>query len=266
MIKIISIAQGKKQGVFKIEFDNGEALFVVEDVLVKYRLTKERELTEEEFLEIQQENQLQKGLNLALRYIDFQMRSILETDQYLREKEIDEPSRIAILERLQEMKWLDDLNYAKSFVRTKKRVSDKGVYHLSYQLKQKGVKSELIEEALLEFSEEEQHELALKVAGSLAKQYRKRSYREALQKIRLGLNNKGFTSQDIQFAFEHLEFEKDEEAEWTLLLRECEKLWHKFRNFDRYKRVMKTKEKLYQKGFESDLITHAIEEVESDEE
>jgi regulatory protein len=64
---------------------------------------------------------------------------------------------------------------------------------------------------------------------------------------------------------ENLKFEKDEERQSELVLKEAEKLWYKYRKLDGYKRYMKVKQSLYQKGFDSHEIDEAIEQVKDDE-
>lgn len=51
MITIVRISKGKGN-FYKVEFSNGEALRVSEDLLVRYRLLKGMELSEEEFQKV----------------------------------------------------------------------------------------------------------------------------------------------------------------------------------------------------------------------
>jgi len=99
------------------------------------------------------------------------------------------------------------------------------------------------------------------------KRYRTKSFKDALQKTRLHLMQKGFTNEIIDLALESLAFEKDEEQEQQALDKEGERLWRANQRFDFSKKVQKVKQSLFQKGFDYDLIQQFIseKEVEHDE-
>lgn len=69
--------------------------------------------------------------------------------------------------------------------------------------------------------------------------YRTKSFKDALQKTRLHLMQKGFTNEIIDLALESLAFEKDEEQEQQALNKEGERLWRANQRFDFSKKVQK---------------------------
>ena len=79
------------------------------------------------------------------------------------------------------------------------------------------------------------------------KRYRTKSFKDALQKMRLHLMQKGFTNEIIDLALESLAFEKDEEQEQQALDKEGERLWRANQRFD-FLKVQKVKQSLFQKG------------------
>ncbi|MDR2833687.1 MAG: recombination regulator RecX [Streptococcaceae bacterium] len=258
-MKEIKSIRKDKGTQYIVTFLDSDTLKVNEDVLVKFRLHKGMQLSEKEYESIKKEANFQVGFQIALRYLDFQMRSEFELRLHLKQKEIE--NRTQIIERLKELNYINDELFAQSFVRTQKNTSDNGPQKIKYLLKQKGVAPEVIEFALDEFPEDEQNASALRLAEKLVRKYANKSYRENLQKTRLALMNKGFYSDAIQFALENVEIEEDDERQVELLMKETEKLWHKYRKLEGYRKYMKVKQSLYQKGFELDAINYAIEEV-----
>jgi len=263
MKEIKEITKGKSSN-YIIKFTDNATLKVNEDVLVRFRLLKGTRLDEKELEKIKTEADFQVGLQVALRYLSFQMRSEYELRTQLKNKEIQDIAKI--IQRLKEMNLLNDENFAQSFVRTQKNTSDKGPQQIKHLLRQKGMDSQIIDVAMEEFPQEEQDLACAKLAQKLTKKYSNKSHREALQKIRLSLMNKGFYSNSVNFAMDELEFEEDEEQQFELLQKETEKLWHKHRNLEGYKKYMKVKQALYKKGFDLDAIDKAIDEVKLEDE
>lgn len=80
------------------------------------------------------------------------------------------------------------------------------------------------------------------------KRYRTKSFKDALQKTRLHLMQKGFTNEIIDLALESLAFEKDEEQEQQALNKEGERLWRANQRFDFSKKSKKSNKAYSKKG------------------
>lgn len=132
--------------------------------MIKYRLAKGLELDEEMIEHLQQADLLSKAYNKALDHLSYQLRTKKEIKIYLTKLEVPENDQNQIISKLVELNLLDDLAYAKSYVRTAANTTDKGPFVIAQKLKQKGVAEEFINEALIEFSFEQQVQTALKLA------------------------------------------------------------------------------------------------------
>ncbi|GEK36392.1 recombination regulator RecX [Enterococcus thailandicus] len=263
MITVTRISKGKGP-FYQVDLSVGEPLRVSEDVLIRYRLLKGRELDEELIKEIKKSSGEDFGFQQALNYLSYQLRSEKEIRTYLKEKEIVQEDRNKIVARLKELDLINDLVYGESYVRTQMRLSDKGPRKLSQQLQQKGLKPEIIEQALSQYLFEDQVEVASIAAQKAYKKNHGKSQKELLRKIQQNLMTKGFNSEVIQQAIAQLPQEVDEEAEYELLVSQGEKLWRKNARFDLTKRRMKVKQSLYQKGFNLELIQRFISEKEAE--
>ncbi|EPH99565.1 regulatory protein RecX [Enterococcus faecalis 13-SD-W-01] len=265
MITIVRV--GKEKGPFyQVELSDGRKLRVSEDRLVHYRLLKGMELEPETIEEIEKNSQYDYGLQQAMNYLSYQLRSEKEIHTYLRDKEIDKNDRDRIVQRLKELDLIDDRMYGESYVRTQMRLSDKGPRKIAQALQQKGISPEKVEQALLEYPEEEQLNAAIHAAEKAVGKYRGRSHRETLQKTRQALMNKGFSSEIIQQAIDSLESEPDEEEEYQALVTQGDKLWRKHQRLNLSKKKQKVKQSLYQKGFSLEEIQRFIDEKEEQDE
>ncbi len=264
MIKITSV-QKSKSTFYRVYFDNKESLRVSEDMLVNYRLLKDREFSEKEFYEIKKKIGYDIGLQLAMNYISYQLRSEKEVRTYLKGKEIDPADCDLVVSRLKELQVLDDSNYAKSYIRTQLRLNDKGPQVLKRDLVTKGIAMEKIAEALELYTPELQTELAEHAAQKVIKKTHGKSHRELLDKIRQNLLQKGFSSDVIRNTMEQLDLKIDEDAEWEALCKEGRKQLRRLNHKTSQQKRTTIKQKLYQKGFSFDLIQRFIDEEVNNE-
>ncbi|WP_420824503.1 recombination regulator RecX [Vagococcus coleopterorum] len=255
-----------KNNLYKVSLTSGKSFRVSEDVLVRRRLLKGTELSEEEIAEIQKQTQLDHGYQQALNYLSYQLRSEKEIHDYLVKKEIELPSRLEIIERLKSLNLVDDLVFSESYIRTQARLSDKGPRVLKDKLRQKGIKADIIEQALEQFPSDEQEEVAKIAAQKALKKYQRHSFVEQQQKIKQLLMTKGFSPDVISLAIQDLEMEKDPESEVEKLAVLGDKLWRKNQRHDLSKRKQKVTQSLYQKGFNFDDIRAFLSEKEMEDE
>ena len=79
----------KKKRLYLLEIDKKESLYVTEDTIVKYMLTKEMILDKDQLEDIKSFAQFSHGKNLALYFISFKQRSEKEVKDYLFKHEIN---------------------------------------------------------------------------------------------------------------------------------------------------------------------------------
>ncbi|GMA43950.1 hypothetical protein GCM10025853_14070 [Tetragenococcus halophilus subsp. halophilus DSM 20339] len=77
----------KLKGIFyQVTIDNQEKIRVSEDLLVRFRLLKGSELSEEKLADVKEQASYDYGLQEALNYISYQLRTEKETRTYLQKK------------------------------------------------------------------------------------------------------------------------------------------------------------------------------------
>ncbi|GBG95433.1 regulatory protein RecX [Ligilactobacillus salitolerans] len=264
--KITMIKTQKRKGRYNIYLDGKYAFPIGEDVLIRFALSKGQELTEEEIQNITEADNTSKAYQKALNYLSHQLRTKKEVRDHLAQQEIAVPDIEKTIDKLVELKLLDDLQYAKSFVRTMARTSDKGPTVISAKLKQKGILADDISDALLEFPLADQIKSGLAAAKKSANHLHGQSFRAATNKIFQQLMQKGFSSEVVSEVMDELDLKSDDEAESSALREQGDKLWRKNQRFDPKKQVQKVREGLYRKGFASDLINNYLEDKQAEQE
>lgn len=262
--KITMIQAQKKTGRYNIYLDGEYAFAVSESVLINYRLAKGKKLSLELIADIQISDNISKGYNKILDFLSHQMRTQKEIELKLKSLDIAEGFFDDIITKLKENHLIDDLEYAKSFVRTMYNTSDKGPQVIRTKLLQKGVSSNDIEDALILYTPELQAKNCLKLGKKLAQRYHNESFKNLQTKIKQGLITKGFSSEIANLTLEDLALELDQENEFDLLVSAGDKLWNRYVGLESKKRALKIQQALYRKGFALDDIRQYLEDKEND--
>jgi len=136
--------------------------------------------------------------NLSLRYLSYRPRSDKEVLDYLREKQKKTPNLTdeivyKIRGKLQEYKFINDSEFTKFWVEQRTKFKNKPIRVIKYELKQKGIDHELIDEVL---ANTDSKDLDVKSARKLASKkmdfYRNLDPKKRREKVINHLLRKGF--------------------------------------------------------------------------
>lgn len=247
---------------------NGEeyAFSVDENVLIKFRLKKGMELDDFLLTEITDYEAVSKAYQQAVQFLAKRKRTEAEVRNYLREKEVPEFAIQEAIHKLYEYKFLDDEDYAFSYVRTQMNTSDKGPELIMRELQQRGVGAILIEKALMEYPYEKQFEAALALCEKMAAKNNRDSRMVLKQKMEQLLLRKGYPYDMISSVIDEIFENKPEtEGEMEAIRYQGEKARRKFSSLEPSQFKLKMKENLYRKGFSLDLIEQYLSELEEEE-
>ena len=105
-------------------------------------------------------NPISVANNIALNQLSMSPKTRQQLEKALAKK--DTPPDIAktVLDRLAELGYVDDLAYAQMFIRSKTNTKHLARRAMSYELAKRGVPKDLIEEALLDITTEDEWEMA----------------------------------------------------------------------------------------------------------
>lgn len=258
--------QKKNQERFNVFIDYGKgeeyAFSVDSEVLIRFQLKKGMELDDFSFLEIQYQDDIRKAYNLAVNYLARRMRTEKEIKDYLVQKEMDEPIINEVLHKLADQKYINDEEFALSYVRTQKNTTDMGPDVIKIKLKEKGITQGIIQLALVEYPQSEQIEKATKMCEKFFQKNIKDSERILKQKAEQMLLRKGYPFAIIHIAMNEAEMDKDVDEEMEAIHYQGEKAQRKFSKYTGFEYEQKMKQALYRKGFSMDLIEKYLAENE----
>ena len=140
------------------------------------------------------ENTDKEAFDLAIRYLGNREHSRKEIIVKLERKKFNQEAIETALNRLDELGLLDDRSFAMNYVGSRSRKKPLGRYKLRYELLQKGIAEEVIDEVLNEYdSSTHCLDAALKKLPFI-----KGDERYRRKKLHAFLMNRGFDSQTIR--------------------------------------------------------------------
>ncbi|GIO66903.1 regulatory protein RecX [Paenibacillus cookii] len=161
----------KQRGQYQVSF--GEYMLLIhEDTMIKYRMLKGSIFTKQELEEIVLANEKQRAYVQALKYLERKQRTKKELAERLRQKDFGQAVTEQALDRLEREGLINDELYAKQWAEQRISSQKKGRAWVKQELRQKGVDSLLISEALAEVSEEQEFESCLAVGRKKWRQTR----------------------------------------------------------------------------------------------
>ncbi len=134
-------------------FLDGEYAFAV-SLNTALGLKKGQQLSVEQVAELKQEGDVDLAYQRALRYLGFRPRSESEMVSYLAGKGYPEEVSAQVIARLRERGYVDDEAFARFWVDNRTRFRPRSRRALRYELRQKGVDSPTIDEAVEEQDED----------------------------------------------------------------------------------------------------------------
>jgi regulatory protein len=158
-VPVVTALRATRRGGVALHVDDDYACVVSESLVARWRLFKGRELSEADVAAIRSAASGERVMGDAYRLLGHRARSREELRRRLLAKEHDAHAVEAALERLAADGFLDDAAFARSYVADKRQLASWGVERIRRGLRELGVDSLVIDEALGEGGGEEGEEL-----------------------------------------------------------------------------------------------------------
>lgn len=185
---------GKKQERFYVLLSNGEKVVLHGLTLLKTKLKVGDEIDKETLEEYQFEYEKLTAFDKAINLLGRGMKTKKQLMTYLKDKGYMPKVCDYVLEKLGEYNYVDDLQFAKCY--TKMSSKSKGKRAIAFEMKQKGVSDQIIEECLCDLDDQKE------VALSLAQKYLKNKPldQKTKEKLYRHLLSKGFSHEECFYA------------------------------------------------------------------
>lgn len=197
-MKITSIKpQKRKNDRVSIFIDDEFSFGISQETSYKLGLAVGMEISDEFINDVLMEEEKKKILDTALNFLSYRARS--EKELYTRLNKNDYPHNL-ILETIsycKEYGYLNDKEFAASFIRDKTNLNKYGPKKIRYELYKKGVSQNIIDEVLISDKDTE-YDMALELALKRIKRYKGEDRNAIYRKLGGFLQRKGY-SPDIVY-------------------------------------------------------------------
>lgn len=156
---VVTALRATRRGGVALHVDEQYVCVVSESLVARWRLFKGRELTADDVAEIKAASSAERVMGDAYRLLGHRARSTEELRRRLLAKEHDDQAVADAIARLTADGLLDDVAFARSYVADKRRMDGWGAERIRRGLRELGVGSGVVDEALSEGADEETSEL-----------------------------------------------------------------------------------------------------------
>lgn len=188
---ITKIESQKNDERVNIYLDDKFAFGLMKEIQYKYSLFEGMEIDQEFVDKVLLEEEQSKSTNYALRFLGYRQRSEKEIIDKLKEKGFEEKLINGTLDYLKDYNLIDDLEFAKSFMKDKINLNKHGPQRIKYELYRKGISQEIIDEVLDEDNGE--YARALELAEKKLPSYKDDDRNAIYRKLSGFLQRRGYS-------------------------------------------------------------------------
>ena len=236
----------RPNGLYTIYLDNFNSYDIYEEIILKYELLITKTIKEEELNKIIKDNKNYESYYDALKTLKRTIKTKEEIRKLLTEKKYSKENISFAINTLEKQGYLNDKNYANSYVHNAIITTNKGPKKIALELDKKGVELHDYNEALNEFSKDLEKEKIEKLISKKIKSNHKKSTRAIKQKIELDLINNGFSKDLIKEVLNNTLIEENNE----IAKKEYQKYYNKLsKKYSGKELEYKLKQKMYSLGF-----------------
>ncbi len=227
---------------YKVIFDNNE-ITLYEDVILKYDLLLIKDVDIDLLDKIIEENKYYDAYYTALNYIEIKLRYKKEIISYLKKKEFSDDLINEVVNKLEELKLLNNKNYIIAYTNDRINLSSDGPYKIKKSLLEYEFDEEDIDEYLNTIDDSIWIEKLNKIVNKKKNLMKSKSYYMFITKMKNDLYNLGYDKYMIEEILKNIEYNSN------ALEKEAEKAKKKFKN-DKTKII----NSLLRKGFDYEDI------------
>jgi regulatory protein len=134
---------------------DGEFSFAInKDVAVDSRLYKGIEITEKQIIKLKDSDSLQRCMDAAFNFLSYRPRSEMEVKQRLRRRGFSQEIIEKVIYKLKKKAFINDAEFVRYWLENRAEFNPKGRTILKIELKQKGIRRDLLNDMLGDVNEE----------------------------------------------------------------------------------------------------------------
>lgn len=253
----MKIIKYKKIGInkYKVYFDK-EVVELYEDVILKHNLLLKKEIDDELFIEINEDNYRASIYETALKYINIRIRAKKEIEEYLKKKKYDNNDIKECIDELEINGHINDSYFCKCYVNDKINLTNNGIDKIKNDLLKLNIEEDDINECISNIDKNILNEKLNKIINKELRINSKLPIGKLKQKIINKCINLGYNLYDINEILDNINIKTN-----SNIMSDYNKLYKRYFNkYDESKLKNVIKSKLYQKGYDIEEINKLYNE------
>ncbi len=154
------------------------------------KLHKGQALGDADIAKLRGDDEVSRAVDRAVRFLATRPRSEQEVRRSLAQKDVPQPAIDSAMERLRALGYLDDHAFAEFWVNNRRQFKPLSARALRYELRQKGIAADIIDDVLQTQDEDDD---AYRAAQSQLRRIRSTERAELRQKLMMFLARRGFS-------------------------------------------------------------------------
>ena len=236
-----------KNNQYEILLKDGSILKLYDDVILKYNLIIEKKIPDNIYEEILEYNSSLDAYYVAIKYLNRKMRTKLEIEKYLKDKEYKKDIINLTLNKLESNKIINDNDYMKAYINDQVKLNKIGPNKIIKNLKLLGIANENVYSYIESIDDDIWKEKIRKIIDKKIKSNNNYSVSMLKNKIIIYLINEGYDKNIINSVLEGYNIKNSK----NIILKEYNKQKKKLsKKYDGEALKFQIKMKLKAKGFD----------------
>ena len=249
----------QKNNKYKIITDDVE-IITYDNVILEYELLYKKSIDKETYENILKDTSFYDIYNKTVKYILKRLRSEFEIRNYLVRYNMSHNDIEKIISKLKDINLINDKEYVKSYINDKVYLDKCGINKIRNHLSNQNIDLHIIEEELSKIDNNVLDDNLKKIILNKLKHNKKYSNYEIKNKIMNEMISQGYDKDKV---IEIIESNIQEDS--NIINKEYIKIYNKLsKKYSGNELLYNVKQKLYQRGFESERITELLDEKKED--
>jgi regulatory protein len=203
--KITALKAQKRDRSRVSVFLDGEYAFGLARIVAAW-LQVGQTLSEEKVAELKAQDTRETAYQRVLRLLNYRDRSEAEIIQSLKQRQVPEEIIADVIGRLHRSELVDDQRFAKTWVENRIEFHPRSRRALAYELREKGIDEQTVQQALDDFDEAA---AAYRAATKYAQKSKQMEWSEFRQKLYAFLSRRGFNYDAVKTTLARMQAERD---------------------------------------------------------
>lgn len=235
-----------KNGMYQVSFDNGAVMQLYEEVILQSELLLHKDIDNDVLKKIEDSNKYYDCYYCALKYIKVSARTKQEVVVKLKNNDYDIDNINDVINKLEIQGYLNDRNYANSYLNSKMLTTNHGPARIRSDLEKKGIDKVIVSEVLEQYDAEVQNDKIRKIVDKQMRSNHNKGNAYLRRKLATELVGQGFDRELVNRVINNTDFLDDSQ----IRDREYSKLEAKLsKKYSGKELEYKIREKMAPKGF-----------------